>query len=131
MKNTPDSLSVHKDSLSVGRDSLSVGLDSMKVETEVKDSVVVQNARKTLFDRIGEWIDQLRARREARWARLDERDAKREALKKEKALKKKREKTRKELIERQKQENREKEILDRYIQYYEKQKEKENGKVSR
>lgn len=131
LKNTPDSLSVHKDSLFVGRDSLSVGLDSLKVETEVKDSVVVQNARKTLFDRIGEWIDQLRARREARWARLDERDAKREALKKEKALKKKREKTRKELIERQKQENREKEILDKYIQYYEKQKEKENGKVSR
>lgn len=129
LKVSMDSLSVHKDSLSVGRDSLSVALDSLKSETAAKDSVVVQSARKTVFDKIGEWIDQLRARREARWARLDERDAKREALKKEKALKKKREKTRKELIEKQKQEQKEKEILDKYIQYYEKQ--KQNGKVSR
>ncbi|HCY73340.1 MAG TPA: hypothetical protein DHU75_04310, partial [Rikenellaceae bacterium] len=97
--------------------------DSLAV-SDAKDTTV----KKTFFQKIKDKFAQWREARERRWARLDERDAKREAQKKEKALRKKREKTRKELIERQKQQKREKEILDRYIEYYEKQKLKEDGK---
>lgn len=126
-----DSSLVVKDSVKIQLDSLSAPLDSLSVAGEASDSLSSQTQRKTFFERIGDWLDRMRARREARWQRLDERDAQRAAIKQEKALKKKREKTRKELIEKQKQEIREKEILDDYIKYYEKQKEKENGKNSR
>ncbi len=126
-----DSSLVAKDSVKTQLDSLSAPLDSLSVAGEASDSLSSQTQRRTFFEKIGDWIDRIRARREARWQRLDERDAQRAAIKQEKALKKKREKTRKELIEKQKQEIREKEILDDYIKYYEKQKEKENGKNSR
>lgn len=126
-----DSSLVVKDSVKTQLDSLSAPSDSLSVAGEASDSLSSQTQRKTFFERIGDWLDRMRARREARWQRLDERDAQRAAIKQEKALKKKREKTRKELIEKQKQEIREKEILDDYIKYYEKQKEKENGKNSR
>ncbi len=126
-----DSSLVAKDSVKTQLDSLSAPLDSLSVAPQASDSLSSQTQRRTFFEKIGDWIDRIRARREARWQRLDERDAQRAAIKQEKALKKKREKTRKELIEKQKQEIREKEILDDYIKYYEKQKEKENGKNSR
>ncbi len=127
-----DSTAVATDSLKTPPDSLSTPLDSLAVSSEVSDTLSSRNTqRKSFFERIGDWFDRMRARREARWQRLDERDAQRAAIKQEKALKKKREKTRKELIEKQKQDIREKEILDSYIKYYEKQKEKENGKDSR
>ncbi len=127
-----DSTAVANDSLKTPPDSLSTPLDSLSVSTEVSDTLSSRNTqRKSFFEKIGDWFDRMRARREARWQRLDERDAQRAAIKQEKALKKKREKTRKELIEKQKQDIREKEILDSYIKYYEKQKEKENGKDSR
>ena len=126
-----DSSLVAKDSVKTQLDSLSAPLDSLSVGPQASDSFSSQTQRRTFFEKIGDWIDRIRARREARWQRLDERDAQRAAIKQEKALKKKREKTRKELIEKQKQEIREKEILDDYIKYYEKQKEKENGKNSR
>lgn len=126
-----DSSLVAKDSVKTQLDSLSAPLDSLSVGPQASDSLSSQTQRRTFFEKIGDWIDRIRARREARWQRLDERDAQRAAIKQEKALKKKREKTRKELIEKQKQEIREKEILDDYIKYYEKQKEKENGKNSR
>lgn len=126
-----DSSLVAKDSVKTQLDSLSAPLDSLSVGPQASDSLSSQTQRRTFFEKIGDWIDRMRARREARWQRLDERDAQRAAIKQEKALKKKREKTRKELIEKQKQEIREKEILDDYIKYYEKQKEKENGKNSR
>ncbi len=131
LKVKSDSSLVVKDSVKTQLDSLSAPLDSLSVAGEVSDSLSSQTQRKTFFEKIGDWLDRMRARREARWQRLDERDAQRAAIKQEKALKKKREKTRKELIEKQKQEIREKEILDDYIKYYEKQKEKENGKNSR
>lgn len=102
-------------------DSLAAQVDSSSVDV-LQDSL---SSKKSFIQKIKDKFEQWRKQREERWARLDERDAAREAAKKEKALKKQREKTRKELIERQKQERREKEILDKYIEYYEKQKKNE------
>ena len=117
-----DSTMVKLDSTAVTKvDSLSAQVDSTSVDV-LQDSL---SSKKSFIQKIKDKFEQLRKQREERWARLDERDAAREAAKKEKALKKQREKTRKELIERQKQERREKEILDKYIEYYEKQKKNE------
>lgn len=117
-----DSTMVKLDSTAVTKaDSLSAQVDSTSVDV-LRDSL---SSKKSFIQKIKDKFEQWRKQREERWARLDERDAAREAAKKEKALKKQREKTRKELIERQKQERREKEILDKYIEYYEKQKKNE------
>lgn len=117
-----DSTMVKLDSTAVTKvDSLSAQVDSTSVDVS-QDSL---SSKKSFIQKIKDKFEQWRKQREERWARLDERDAAREAAKKEKALKKQREKTRKELIERQKQERREKEILDKYIEYYEKQKKNE------
>ena len=117
-----DSTMVKLDSTAVTKvDSLSAQVDSTSVDV-LQDSL---SSKKSFIQKIKDKFEQWRKQREERWARLDERDAAREAAKKEKALKKQREKTRKELIERQKQERREKEILDKYIEYYEKQKKNE------
>lgn len=117
-----DSTMVKLDSTAVTKvDSLSAQVDSTSVDA-LQDSL---SSKKSFIQKIKDKFEQWRKQREERWARLDERDAAREAAKKEKALKKQREKTRKELIERQKQERREKEILDKYIEYYEKQKKNE------
>lgn len=117
-----DSTMVKLDSTAVTKaDSLSAQVDSTSVDV-LRDSL---SSKKSFIQKIKDKFEQWRKQREDRWARLDERDAAREAAKKEKALKKQREKTRKELIERQKQERREKEILDKYIEYYEKQKKNE------
>lgn len=117
-----DSTMVKLDSTAVTKvDSLAAQVDSSSVDV-LQDSL---SSKKSFIQKIKDKFEQLRKQREERWARLDERDAAREAAKKEKALKKQREKTRKELIERQKQERREKEILDKYIEYYEKQKKNE------
>lgn len=117
-----DSTMVKLDSTAVTKvDSLAVQVDSTSVDV-LQDSL---SSKKSFIQKIKDKFEQWRKQREERWARLDERDAAREAAKKEKALKKQREKTRKELIERQKQERREKEILDKYIEYYEKQKKNE------
>ena len=118
-----DTLAI-KDSLAI-RDSL-----DKRDSTSLKDAQT-QLKKRTLGDWWREQVDKWRKPREERWARLDERDAKREAEKREKALKKKREKTRKELIERKKQEQKEQELLQKYIEEYEKQKAKEDGKVIR
>lgn len=113
-----DSTMVKLDSTAVTKvDSLAAQVDSTSVDV-LQDSL---SSKKSFVQKIKDKFEQWRKQREERWARLDERDAAREAAKKEKALKKQREKTRKELIERQKQERREKEILDKYIEYYEKQ----------
>lgn len=118
-----------KDSLAM-KDSL-----ALRDSVAVKDSTMVEGAQTQVKKNFGEWwreqVDKWRKRREERWARLDERDAKREAEKQEKALKKKREKTRKELIERKKQEQKEQELLQKYIEEYEKEKAKKDGKVIR
>ena len=117
-----DSTMVKLDSTAVTKvDSLASQVDSSSVDV-LQDSL---SSKKSFIQKIKDKFEQWRKQREERWARLDERDAAREAAKKEKALKKQREKTRKELIERQKQERREKEILDKYIEYYEKQKKNE------
>ena len=117
-----DSTMVKLDSTAVTKvDSLSAQVDSTSVDV-LQDSL---SSKKSFIQKIKDKFEQWRKQREERWVRLDERDAAREAAKKEKALKKQREKTRKELIERQKQERREKEILDKYIEYYEKQKKNE------
>lgn len=120
-----DSTMVKLDSTAVTKvDSLAAQVDSTSVDV-LQDSLSSENGKKSFVQKIKDKFEQWRKQREERWARLDERDAAREAAKKEKALKKQREKTRKELIERQKQERREKEILDKYIEYYEKQKKNE------
>ena len=117
-----DSTMAKLDSTAVTKvDSLAAQVDSTSVDV-LQDSL---SSKKSFIQKIKDKFEQWRKQREERWARLDERDAAREAAKKEKALKKQREKTRKELIERQKQERREKEILDKYIEYYEKQKKNE------
>lgn len=117
-----DSTMVKLDSTAVTKvDPLAAQVDSTSVDV-LQDSL---SSKKSFIQKIKDKFEQWRKQREERWARLDERDAAREAAKKEKALKKQREKTRKELIERQKQERREKEILDKYIEYYEKQKKNE------
>lgn len=117
-----DSTMVKLDSTAVTKvDSLAAQVDSTSVDA-LQDSL---SSKKSFIQKIKDKFEQWRKQREERWARLDERDAAREAAKKEKALKKQREKTRRELIERQKQERREKEILDKYIEYYEKQKKNE------
>lgn len=117
-----DSTMVKLDSTAVTKvDSLAAQVDSTSIDV-LQDSL---SSKKSFIQKIKNKFEQWRKQREERWARLDERDAAREAAKKEKALKKQREKTRKELIERQKQERREKEILDKYIEYYEKQKKNE------
>ena len=117
-----DSTMVKLDSTAVTKvDLLAAQVDSTSVDV-LQDSL---SSKKSFIQKIKDKFEQWRKQREERWARLDERDAAREAAKKEKALKKQREKTRKELIERQKQERREKEILDKYIEYYEKQKKNE------
>lgn len=117
-----DSTMVKLDSTAVTKvDSLAAQVDSTSVDV-LQDSL---SSKKSFIQKIKDKFEQWRKQREERWARLDERDAAREAAKKEKALIKQREKTRKELIERQKQERREKEILDKYIEYYEKQKKNE------
>lgn len=117
-----DSTMVKLDSTAVTKvDSLAAQVDSTSVDV-LQDSL---SSKKSFIQKIKDKFEQWRKQREERWARMDERDAAREAAKKEKALKKQREKTRKELIERQKQERREKEILDKYIEYYEKQKKNE------
>lgn len=117
-----DSTMVKLDSTAVTKvDSLAAQVDSTSVDA-LQDSL---SSKKSFIQKIKDKFEQWRKQREERWARLDERDAAREAAKKEKELKKQREKTRKELIERQKQERREKEILDKYIEYYEKQKKNE------
>lgn len=120
-----DSTMVKLDSTAVTKvDSLAAQVDSTSVDV-LQDSLSSEKGKKSFIQKIKDKFEQWRKQREERWARLDERDAAREAAKKEKALKKQREKTRKELIERQKQERREKEILDKYIEYYEKQKKNE------
>ena len=120
-----DSTMVKLDSTAVTKvDSLAAQVDSTSVDV-LQDSLSSAKGKKSFIQKIKDKFEQWRKQREERWARLDERDAAREAAKKEKALKKQREKTRKELIERQKQERREKEILDKYIEYYEKQKKNE------
>lgn len=117
-----DSTMVKLDSTAVTKvDSLAAQVDSTSVDV-LQDSL---SSKKSFIQKIKDKFEQWRKQREERWVRLDERDAAREAAKKEKELKKQREKTRKELIERQKQERREKEILDKYIEYYEKQKKNE------
>ena len=70
------------------------------------------------------------AAREARWAELDRRDAEKAELKRQKELKRKREKTRRALIAQQKQDLKDQQTLQRYIEYYQKKKAKEDGKVS-
>ena len=70
------------------------------------------------------------AAREAHWAELDRRDAEKAELKRQKELKRKREKTRRALIAQQKQDLKDQQTLQRYIEYYQKKKAKEDGKVS-
>ncbi len=70
------------------------------------------------------------AAREARWAELDRKDAEKAELKRQKELKRKREKTRRALIAQQKQDLKDEETLQHYIEYYQKKKAKEDGKVS-
>lgn len=127
-ENVIDTLAV-KDSTMVKLDSTAVtNVDSLAAQVDSTSVDVLQDSlssKKSFIQKIKDKFEQWKKQREERWARLDERDAAREAAKKEKALKKQREKTRKELIERQKQERREKEILDKYIEYYEKQKKNE------
>ena len=70
------------------------------------------------------------AAREAHWAELDRKDAEKAELKRQKELKRKREKTRRALIAQQKQDLKDEQTLQHYIEYYQKKKAKEDGKVS-
>lgn len=142
-----DSLAV-RDSLaivdSLGLDSLAAGLDSLAVadslanvpheptKEEIKAAKAkakkeAQEAKRAA--REAKRAEKIAAR-EARWAELDAIDAEKAAAKKEKQLAKKREQTRKVLIERQKQEAKERAILQKYIDKYQKEKDRKDGKHS-
>lgn len=102
-----DSLKVPADSISTAPDPLSVPtVDPKQLRREQKEE-----ARKLRI-----------ARRDARWAELDARDAAKAEAKKQKELKKKREETRKAVIRQQKQEEKDNAKLQKYIERYERQK---------
>ena len=111
------------------RDSLAVG-DSLRTET------VNQPQKKTFAQKFREWrariAERRRARaeaREARWAELDARDAEKARADSLKAVQKARDKKMKEIKAAEEEARKDQEILDKYIEYYKKQKEREeNGK---
>ena len=111
------------------RDSLAVG-DSLRTET------VNQPQKKTFAQKFREWrariAERRRARaeaREARWAELDARDAEKARADSLKAVQKARDKKMKEIKAAEEEARKDQEILDKYIEFYKKQKEREeNGK---
>ena len=128
---TKDSLAL-KDTLAPG-DSLAVR-DSVAVAdslSKVPAADSLSNAPKTRQQLREERRQARQKAREARWAELDRRDAEKAEQKRQKELKRKREKTRRALIAQQKQDLKDEQTLQRYIEYYQKKKAKEDGKVSR
>ena len=145
-----DSLSVApNDSIPVLADSLGFASDSISanaVSGAISDSLAVQGdslavtgslatAPRELTDRekklkerqekqeAAELAHQMRiARRDAKWAELDKRDAEKAARKAEKKLEKKRARTRKALLFKQREESADARKLQKYIERYEKQK---------
>ena len=132
-----DSLGTPSDSISASlSDSLSVS-DTLNLSDSlaVTDSLAVSDTLKVLSDRdrklaerkarqdAAELAHQMRiARRDAKWAELDKRDAEKAAAKAEKKLEKKRNRTRKALKFKQKEESSDARKLQKYIERYEKQK---------
>lgn len=136
-----DSLAL-KDSLALAdstaiKDSLAHS-DSLalKDSTALSDSLAVaaadslKNLPKTKQQLREERRQARQKAREARWAELDRKDAEKAELKRQKELKRKREKTRRALIAQQKQDLKDEQTLQHYIEYYQKKKAKEDGKVS-
>jgi len=68
------------------------------------------------------------ARRDARWAELDARDAAKAEAKKQKALDRQREKTKRALLKQRKQEAADAVKLEKYIEFYKKQKAREDAR---
>lgn len=97
-------------------------VDSVAVKETVQtpvDSTVVQQPQLTEQEVKKAERD---AAREARWAKMDRRDAEKAEARRQKALKRQRERTRRELIRQQRREAREQAKLQRYIEIYQRQK---------
>lgn len=122
------------DSLAL-RDSLLVGADSLAVRDSLMTAGPQKPQKKTFKQKFNEWRARNAARRkeraearEARWAILDARDAAKAEEKQKQAEAKARAKKQKELAAAEAEAKKDQEILNKYIQYYQKKKEKKNGK---
>lgn len=134
-----DSLKLKSDSLGVKSDSLEVKSDSMVIHAVIanpqKDSVTVDNtavdvpAPPTKKELREEARKLAIARRDAKWAELDARDAAKAAAKEQKKLEKKRERTRKALIRQARQDAKDAAKLEKYRLRYEKQKAREEARA--
>lgn len=123
---TSDSLAVLADSLSVTADSLAVAADSLAAGSVVPRELTEREkklAERQKKQEEAELARQMRiAKRDARWAELDAKDAAKAAAKQEKKLEKKRNRTRKALKFKQKEDASDSRKLQKYIERYEKQK---------
>lgn len=106
-------------------DSLQAPKDST---VSVADSVRVLTAKEIRAQERKARADSLEARRQARWAELDARDAAKAEAKRQKQLARQREKTRKLWLEAQKQKRADEEKLQQYISKFEKQKSRKYGR---
>lgn len=125
-----DSLAVN-DSLKTVSDSLAVA-DSMKnvkplTQEEIKAAKKAEEARKKAEKKAAAAAKKKKAQeeKEARWAELDRIDAEKEKAKAAKRLSEERKRKRKSLAKAAEQARKESELLEYYIDYYQKQKAKE------
>ena len=131
-----DTLAI-KDSIAV-RDSLALSdslqvRDSLAVSDSLRTDASQQPPKKTFVQRFREWRARIAERRkarlearEARWAELDARDAEKARADSLKAVQKARDKKIKEIKAAEEEARKDQEILDRYIEFYKKQKERED-----
>ena len=140
-----DSLSAPADSLAAASDSLAVSADSLAARDSLgialKDSLAVAGDSLAVKDSVGvaEQEEQYmskaelrralrQARRDARWAELDARDAARAAAKEQKREERRRRKEERRAARAAKQEAKDNALLQKYIEYYQKQKERDERK---
>ena len=140
-----DSLSAPKDSLAMASDSLAVGADSLAASDSLgialKDSLAVAGDSLAVKDSVGvaaqeeQYMSKAelrramrQARRDARWAELDARDAARAAAKEQKREERRRRKEERRAARAAKQEAKDNALLQKYIEYYQKQKERDERK---
>ena len=122
----PDSLAACADTLSVP-DSLQSSSEPAKVLSEKELKALERQRREEEREEARKLAI---ARRDARWAELDARDAAKAAAKEQKKLEKQRAATLKALRRQQKQQERDEAKLQRYIKRYEKRKAREEARAA-
>ncbi len=118
-----DSLTVRDTVALTAKDSLSVAGDSIAVRDSVASSQEEQYMSKAELRRALR-----RARRDARWAELDARDAARAAAKEQKKEERRRRREERRAARAAKQDAKDNALLQKYIEYYQKQKERDERK---